>query len=240
MMRMLGLAVMMLPFAAVPAQAAEDQSRPVSMLTAADLDPRLVLPAPPAKDSIQAHAEMSELHAMELARTEADLVSARFDSATTNASIFAEVLGPGFDLAKLPATARLFAIVRVTEKDVADRGKAEFLRERPWIVDATLKTCERSDKPLSSYPSGHTTMAFSMGSVLARLVPDKAAEILDRAARYGQSRIVCEQHFRSDVTAGETLGIIVAERLMAKPVFRDALTNAKAELESADIAHPAH
>ncbi|MEP6784731.1 MAG: phosphatase PAP2 family protein [Sphingomonadales bacterium] len=210
------------------------------MLTAADLDPRLILPAPPAKNSIQARAELSELHAVELARTQADLTSARFDSETTNASIFAEILGPAFDLAKLPATNRLFAIVRVTEKDVADRGKAEFLRERPWIVDASLKTCERSDKPLSSYPSGHTTMAFSMGSVLAQLVPDKAAAVLGRAARYGQSRVVCEQHYRSDVTAGEALGVLVAERLMAKPAFRDAFANAKAELESVGIARAAH
>jgi acid phosphatase (class A) len=207
-----------------------------SMLGAADLDPALVLPAPPAKDSAQAVAEMAELHAIEGARSPGDLVSAKADSDTKNATIFGEVLGPKFDLASLPETAKLFAIVRATEKDAADRGKDEFKRARPWIVDADLKTCARDDEPLSSYPSGHTTMGFSMAGVLARLVPEKAPAIMARAARYGQNRIVCEQHFRSDVTAGQTLGLLVAERLMAKPDFRTAFEAARRELVGAGIA----
>ena len=50
--------------------------------------------------------------------------------------------------------------------------------------------------------------------------PKRRPQILARAARYGQSRIVCGQHFRSDVSAGQMMGTLIAERLMAKPVFR--------------------
>jgi acid phosphatase (class A) len=207
-----------------------------SMLDAADLDPALILPAPPVKDSAQAVAEMAELHAIEAARSPGDLASARADSDTKDATIFVEVLGPAFDLPRLPETAKLFAIVRATEKEAADRGKDEFKRPRPWIVDAGLKTCSRDDEPLSSYPSGHTTMGFSMGGVLARLVPEKAPAIMARAARYGQNRVVCEQHFRSDVTAGQMLGLLIAERLMAKPDFRTAFDAAHRELVGAGIA----
>lgn len=205
------------------------------MLSAADLDPRLVLPAPPRAGSAQAMAELAELHAIEASRTPADFAAAKLDGETKSAIIFAEAMGPGFDLAKLPATAHLFAIVRATEKDAADRGKDEFRRQRPWIVDPALRTCQRGDEPLSSYPSGHTTMAFSMAGVLARLAPAKAPAILARAARYGQSRIVCEQHFRSDVTAGEALGLLVAERLMAKPEFLAAFEAARGELVKAGL-----
>jgi acid phosphatase (class A) len=56
-----------------------------------------------------------------------------------------------------------------------------------------------------------------------------------RAARYGESRLVCEVHYRSDVTAGEALGLIVAERLMAKPSFRLQFNRARAELARAGI-----
>ncbi|HEX8056987.1 MAG TPA: phosphatase PAP2 family protein [Novosphingobium sp.] len=220
---------------AVPVAAKEDHDEDEVLLTQADLDPARVLPAPPAANSAQAQAEMAELHAIEGVRSEADLVAARHDSETKNASIFAEVLGPSFDLAKLPATREMFEAVRETEKDAANRGKAEFRRPRPWIVDATLKTCSRDDDPLSSYPSGHTTMAYSMGAVLARLVPAKAPEIMARAAVYGQSRIVCQQHFRSDVTAGEALGLIVAERLMAKPRFQRLFDAAGRELTKAGL-----
>jgi acid phosphatase (class A) len=221
---------------AAPVAAKEDRDGDdVALLTQADLDPGTLLPAPPAAGSTQAQAEMAELRAMEAARSEADVAAAKHDSETKNASIFADVLGPSFDLAKLPATREMFEVVRATEKDAANRGKAAFRRPRPWIVDDALKTCSRDDDPMSSYPSGHTTMAYSMGAVLARLVPAKASEIMARAAAYGQSRIVCEQHFRSDVTAGEALGLIVAERLMTKPHFQHLFEAAGSELQRAGL-----
>jgi acid phosphatase (class A) len=216
--------------------AAAPAPKAAPMLGAADLDPALVLPPPPAAGSAQAQAELAELHAIEAVRSAADEADARSDGDTKNATIFVQVLGPRFDLTQLPATNALLTIVRATEKDVADRGKDAFKRPRPYVIDPTLESCKRNDDPLSSYPSGHTTMAFSMGEVLARLVPEKAAPILARAARYGQSRIVCGQHFRSDVSAGQMLGTLLAERLMAKPEFRSAFTAAHRELMAAGIA----
>ena len=217
--------------------AAAPDAKPVPLLTALDLDAALVVPPPPAPDSAQVAAELAELHAAE-ARTPAAEVDARLDGDTKNATIFAVVLGPKFDLARLPATAALMTLVRASEKDAVDRGKDHFKRPRPYIVDPTLKSCKRNDDPLSSYPSGHTSMAFSMGETLARLVPEKTDALLARAARYGQSRIVCEQHFRSDVSAGQMLGLLIAERLMAKPVFRTAFDAARRELVTAGVAQP--
>ena len=206
------------------------------LLSATDLDPARVLPPPPAVGSQQALAELAELHAAELARSAADEADARRDGDTKNATIFAMVLGPRFDLDTLPATARLMALVRASEKATVDAGKAEFKRARPYAVDPSLNSCKRNDDPLSSYPSGHTSMAFAMGETLARLVPGQAPAILARAARYGQSRIVCGQHFRSDVAAGQLLGGLIVERLMTKPVFRAALADARRELVAAGIA----
>lgn len=201
-----------------------------------NIDPALVLPPPPAAGSPQALAELAELHAIETARSPADEADARTDGDTKNGSIFAVALGPSFDLAALPATSALLGMVRATEKATVDHGKDEFKRPRPYIVDPALKSCKRNEDPLSSYPSGHTSMAFSMGEVLARLVPEKAGPILARAARYGQSRIVCGQHFRSDVSAGQMLGLLIAERLMAEPAFRAAFDAARKELVAAGIA----
>ncbi len=220
--------------AALAAAGASEKAPP--LLGAADLDPALVLPPPPVAGSAQAQAELAELHAIEAVRSAADEADARSDGDTKNATIFAQVLGARFDLAQLPATDALLKLVRATEKDVVDRGKDEFKRPRPYVVDPTLKSCKRNEDPLSSYPSGHTSMAFSMGEILARLMPEKATPILARAARYGQSRIVCGQHFRSDVAAGQMLGLLIAERLMAKPEFRAAFAAAHSELLAAGIA----
>lgn len=206
------------------------------MLAPADLDPAQVLPPPPAANSAQARAELAELQATDRARRPAERAIAFHDSETKNASIFAEVLGPRFDLAQLAETARLMGIVRATEKDAADRAKAHFRRNRPWVVAPKLHHCGKDDDAAwSSYPSGHTTMGFSMGAILARLEPAKADAIMARAARYGESRIACEVHFRSDVTAGETLGLVVAERLMTKPEFQAAFAAASDELHAAGL-----
>ncbi|MDB5706689.1 MAG: phosphatase family protein [Sphingomonas bacterium] len=216
--------------------AATPAAKAPPLLTARDVDPVLVLPAPPIAGSAQARAELAELHAVEIERTPAEEADARLDGDTKNGTIFAVVLGPHFDLDKLPATASLLDLVRTSEKATVDRGKDEFKRQRPYIVDTSLKSCKRNDDPLSSYPSGHTSMAFSMGEVLARLVPEKAGPILARAARYGQSRIVCGQHFRSDVSAGQMLGLLIAEKLAAKPEFRAAFAAARQELVAAGVA----
>lgn len=232
---MRGAMLLVLALTAAPVVAAD---KVAPMLSVADLDPAQVLPPPPSLGSAQAKAEFAELHAIEAVRTLVEEADARLDGDTKTASIFAGVLGPRFDLAMLPATARLMAIVRATEKDVVDRGKAHFQRARPYAIEPALKSCKAGGDPGSSYPSGHTSMAFAMGETLARLVPAKAEGLLARAARYGQSRIVCEQHFRSDVTAGQALGSLIAERLMTKPAFRSAFDDSARELVRAGIAAP--
>ncbi|WP_254620870.1 phosphatase PAP2 family protein [Sphingomonas sp. CL5.1] len=216
--------------------AGADAPKPVPLLTQADLDPALVLPPPPAANGVQARAEMDELRMVQRARSADEKADAALDGETKSASIFPGAIGPAFDLQALPATVHLMKLVRATAKDAADRGKDEFKRPRPWDIDHALDICsQKRGDPLTSYPSGHTTMAFSMGAVLARLIPSKAPAILARAARYGQSRVVCLQHFRSDVTAGEALGMMVSERLMAKAEFRAAYDAAAAELAAAGI-----
>ncbi len=237
-MRLLLLTAIGLTFGSMAAGAAERDDR-VPLLSATDLDPQAMLPPPPAAGSAQAAAELAELHTMQQRRSPAEIAAAKLDGATKNAAIFAEALGPSFDLTKLPATKKLFDMVRATEKQVVDHGKQEFKRQRPWIIDVSIDSCSKSDQPLSSYPSGHASMAFSMAGVLARLVPDRAGAILARAARYGESHIVCEQHFRSDVTAGEALGLMIADRLMAKPAFATAFEASRVELMQAGLLRTA-
>lgn len=227
-MRSLSLIAVVLLVAAAPAKDAP------GFLSAADLDPAKVLPPPPATGSPQGQAELVELRTMLATIPAADRDAAATLGKVKDVSLFAPVV-PSFDLAKLPATARLFEMVRATEKAVVDRGKDEFKRPRPWIVDPAITPCSRGEDPLSSYPSGHATMAYSMAGVLARLLPARAPAILGRAAEFAQTRLTCDQHFRSDVTAGEALGLLVAERLMAKPKFAAAFKAAKKELAAAKV-----
>lgn len=200
-------------------------------LPAGTIDPALILPAPPADGSAEAAAELAELHRIQAARTADQVAHAKSDDATKDVSIFNSVLG--VDLLKMPATAALFAMVRAEEKRDADVAKDLFRRKRPWIGDPSLESCSRDDDPLSSYPSGHTTMGFSMGAILARLAPSRAPAIMARARDYAHSRLICEMHFHEDLIAGQTLGMIVAERLMQDPAFRHQFDAAKMEIAAA-------
>jgi acid phosphatase (class A) len=206
-----------------------------TFLSAAELDSSRFLPPPPAEGSPAANAEAVELHAIEAARSADALTHARSDDHTKDASIFAEAMGRGFDLKALPATAKLMSEVRREEKAAADAAKDHFRRKRPWIVDPSFQSCSREDEPLSSYPSGHTTMGFAMAVVLADMAPEKTPALLARATDYANSRMVCGMHFRADIVAGQVLGTMVAADLLRNPGFRADRDAAAAELRAAHI-----
>jgi len=235
-MRTRTIFALLAPLLAVASPAGAKGEKAPLLLDATKLDPAQVLPPPPAPDSAEVRDELAQLHAIDKARTQADFDDAVREEHTKDGSIFHDAIGPAFDLAKLPATAALLDTVRREEKAAADRAKAHFLRTRPWLVAKDLRPCNGGDdEPQSSYPSGHTTMGYSMAAVLARLVPAHADAIMARAARYARSRLVCEVHFRSDVAGGQAYGMVIAERLMLEPAFQVAFKDAARELQAAGI-----
>ena len=129
-----------------------------------------------------------------------------------NGTIYAAVLGPVWDLKTLPATAKLLNDVTGSEDGFTAAPKAAFHRDRPWVVDTSIKTCAPS-KPTqdhASYPSGHATRGYSMGIVLAHLMPGHAQAIMTRTALFAENRLVCGFHFRSDIVAGQEYGTLMA------------------------------
>jgi acid phosphatase (class A) len=222
----------------VPAQTmAAHAPKSLQALSPDDIDPVRLLPPPPADGSARQKLELAELRQIQDARTKARLNQALWDDEHENASLFTSTLGPSFDLAKLPQTARLIAIVENDQDIAAGMAKKAFHRHRPWIFDDTLVGCPRgkAKDPLSSYPSGHATVGYADGVFLAALMPDHAADILARASDYADSRLVCGVHFRSDIAASESLGTAVAILLLKSPRLSDQIAAARAELKAAGL-----
>ncbi|GAB7551432.1 phosphatase PAP2 family protein [Novosphingobium sp. 11B] len=224
---------MLLTLAAIALVAAKEGPQQPLLLTPGDVDPSLLLPPPPAMDSTQGRSELEQLHRFERTRSTAEAENAAAEGKIKDVSVFAAAMGPGFSLDRLPATRALFATVRAEEQAAVERGKAHFHRDRPWVSDATLHPCGNLENPDFGYPSGHATMVFSMASILARLSPAKAPAIMARAAGYANGRVVCGRHFRSDVVAGQTYGMMIGERLMEKPTFQARFDEAAKELKAA-------
>jgi acid phosphatase (class A) len=206
-----------------------------AVISAEDVQPALVLPPPPADGSPQARAELDELHRIARTTTAAAWAAALWDNEHEDGGMFASVFGTGFDLKALPATAKLLADVRNEEATAASLAKDQFKRKRPWILDPSLRTCSRDEDPLSSYPSGHSTMAFAMAVALSRAAPELATRLMARASQYAGERLTCGMHFRSDIVAGQSLGSGVAVLMLRDPKILAEVAAARAELLAAHL-----
>ena len=78
-------------------------------------------------------------------------------------------------------------------------------------------------------------MGYSVGLVLAALIPEKAQAIQARAADYALSREFCAEHYHSDVEASHALGVAVGTMLLNNAALKPELEAAKAELKSAHL-----
>ncbi len=229
------LAAIALSVLAGGAGAASIAPRSLDILTPEQIDPSRILPPPPALDSGIQAAEMAELHRIQAERSQARLNQAAWDDQHQDWRLFVQQLGPKFDMAALPATAKVMRAVSHDMGIVSVRAKDYFKRPRPWVTDLSLKGCPISadTDPWSSYHSGHTLYAFSAGVVLAGLMPDRAQTILERAQDFGYSRMVCGVHYRSDVAAGEAIGTIIGHDMLNSPKMQADLAAARAELKAA-------
>ncbi|MES2451994.1 MAG: phosphatase PAP2 family protein [Pseudomonadota bacterium] len=200
------------------------------LLRAEDFPPDGMVPAPPARGSEIEKLELAYLHALIAGTSPERLEQARRDDAHEDPSIFNEAMG--VDLKTLPATWELLTLVHGDANLAANIAKEHFGRIRPWGVDATLPNCDagKGKKPTRSYPSGHSTLGYSVGLMLATLAPTKAKAVLDRARDYALSREICGVHFPSDTEASHAIASFVVGRILASPAAAPRIAAARAEL----------
>jgi len=208
-------------------------SAQAGLLESLQFDPAHFLPPAPAQDSARTQTELAELRAIAASSGAEEKAAAAKDAKDETPDIFNGVIG--FDIATMPETNKLLTMVAEEEDTDSKVAKAYFHRIRPYSADPSLKTCEpiKPGKAANSYPSGHATLAFSMGVVLAELLPAKSQAILARSGQYAERRLVCGVHYRSDIVAGQQFGTILALRLMENPAFRAQMEKARAELRAA-------
>ena len=220
-----------------PAAPAKRPPRTLHFLTAEQLDPGRLLPPPYKDGSDLQKADLAEVERVYHGRTPERRATAEWDDKHESVELFFTVLGPKFDLKALPATAKLMAETDNEQSVAANIAKRYFLRNRPWAIDPSLVACDYKPgaAPLTSYPSGHATLSYSLGYVLAALMPEKSQLILGRAEEYAYSRVVCGAHYQSDIEASHVFGTELAMMLLDNPKFRADFDAAKAELRAAGL-----
>lgn len=197
-------------------------------------DERLVLAPPPMPGSAAQFDDDQVFHATralkdtprwKLAQSDADLDPAHLVRDFSCASGFE------IDLAKAPHLARVLERIRHVVGHRTSDAKKYWHRTRPFVgTNLPICTSPEGLGPHSSYPSGHTTAGYGMALLLAHLMPEHASAILQRGRVFGESRIVCGAHWKSDVQAGYLNASSLMDVLLAQPELQDDLAAARREL----------
>ena len=148
---------------------------------------------------------------------------------------FACALGVTLDDGKAPVLSNLFSRIVPDARAFVDPPKNHYARHRPYL-DQEGPICVDKSPSLAasaSYPSGHATLSWAWGLILAELAPDRAGQILARARVYGESRVVCGVHYPSDIEAGRANGSALVAVLHSDAAFRADLDKARAEVDAA-------
>jgi acid phosphatase (class A) len=135
-------------------------------------------------------------------------------------------------------TPSLYMLLRRTLTDAGlstSSAKNHYHRNRPFMENKEPTCSPEWEAHLmkdGSYPSGHTAIGWAWALILSEIAPDLSDGIIARGLAYGQSRVVCNVHWQSDVIAGRLIAAATVARLHANPAFIKDLEAAKAEVSA--------
>lgn len=136
-------------------------------------------------------------------------------------------------------TPHLYMLLRRSFTDAAlstYAAKNHYSRTRPFMEN-NRPTCTPNDEAFlrkdGSYPSGHTAIGWTWALILTEIAPTQTDAILARGRSFGDSRLVCNVHWQSDVNEGRIMGASTVARLHADLAFLADLDAAKADYEIA-------
>lgn len=140
-----------------------------------------------------------------------------------------------------PKTLAMLAKMRPDIGYATNHPKDIYQRKRPYLIDEGPICIEKSEALAKSpdYPSGHVTFSWTLGLVLAELVPDRSTEILVRARAFGESRLICGVHNMSAVESGRTNASALVAGLHGSADFRKDMDAARVEIAKARTTGPA-
>lgn len=133
-------------------------------------------------------------------------------------------------------TPNLYMILRRSLSDASlstYTAKNYYKRKRPFMVNNKPSCTPEDEEHLAkdgSYPSGHTAIGWTWALILSEIFPDRSNHLLKRGREFGESRVVCNVHWQSDVNEGRFMGAATVARLHANPTFQADLKAAKKEV----------
>lgn len=203
------------------------------------LDSAALLPRPPA-DGSAAQALDMQIDFADLALQGTDRWKLAGSDADLSFPHAADAFACALNAPVTPAdTPRLYKLLQRVATDAGASTRAakdRYRRPRPFMLNHAPTCFPAADAALrtsGSYPSGHTAIGWAWALALSEASPDQSEAILARGRAFGDSRLICNVHWDSDVIEGLFMGAATVARLHAEPEFVADLDAAKAELAAA-------
>ncbi len=212
--------------------------QPEGYLTVFDLpNSKTLLPPPPQTGSaaLDLDLEISEMYLKsdDSIRWRQAQIDANLDFPVSIDS-FAVVLDTEISLETAPYLYLLLNRVVADASASTAAGKIYYKRLRPFLVNKQPTCDPESESYLrnsGAYPSGHAAIGWTWALILSELFPDQANAILKRGREFGESRVVCNLHWYSDVEEGRTMGSATVAALHGNEKFIHDLEKAKQEVK---------
>ena len=198
---------------------------------------QLFLPPPPAAGSAVLAADEAVYKSTRMLRDTPRWALATKDADLTfpnAAAVFSCALGISISQEATPHLNMLIRRVRADASRANDKAKDLYKRQRPYLAHGDASCTPREKHKDDSYPSGHTSIGWAWALVLAEIAPDRADAIFARGLAFGESRVICGVHWKSDIDAGRVVGASTVSRLHADPVFTAQLKLARKEIERSE------
>ena len=195
-------------------------------------DSAVLLTPPPARDSKTLSRDVAEIYAIHRSASPQEIERANWDNKHENIFAIAMVLGDKLTPESTPALAKLWTDMSNDQGIFVTAAKKYWQELRPYDLDANIKSIcgSKPGGPRNSYPSGHGTTGYLSALVLGMMVPEKSEALHARADEYGHSRVVCGDHYASDIPASKEAAEIVMGNMLGNPKFQQEFAAAKAEV----------
>jgi acid phosphatase (class A) len=141
--------------------------------------------------------------------------------------LFQPVLGSDFSKKGEPEIYSLIVDAAKQAGKVDLAAKNKWQRPRPFRAHSEVHPVYEADG--LSYPSGHSTAAYTLAVLLGEIFPDKKEALLQHAGEIAENRVIGGVHYPSDIAAGKNLGNAIAQAILANPDFQKRLADAKAQ-----------
>jgi len=207
-------------------------------LKAADLpDSKTLLPQPPPPGSAALENDMEVsnkfLTSNDSVRWKQAQVDANLDFPISIDS-FTSILHQKISIENTPYLYLLLQRVLEDASESTYPAKIYYKRQRPFVVN-NQPTCdpeaEKFLRTSGSYPSGHSAIGWAWALLLAEFFPEQTNAILQRGREFGESRIVCNVHWYSDVAEGRLMGAATVAALHGNRKFQHDLKKSKQEIK---------